>query len=387
MAIDRIKKLTILCPVNATQRLMKTLHGLGVVEISDVFDQYDEARDRLQRQDVSTEDCDRELQKINLMLGLIDIFAPDVQGFIAGLAPTPMVVDPRELDEALQHFPLEAHYETAQELDMAYRKAERTISDIETRIAELKPLEHLPFRVGDLTKPTRVRLQFGQIQAKHLEALSRDETASKVLAWGTVVEGKYHRKDGSAGAPPPAPKPNALVRVVFAYTMEDEEAARKILGGYGFEEIALPPLTGTVRDHIREMEGDLAELQSQVAEIEKKVKQLAVHRRALLVLKAFWDSCKNLSLARANSAHGRWVQVVSGYIREKDLPALRTAIDKEFPNVSVITTDPAPGEDVPVSLSLPPLVRWEYGYTPQAGSPEAALAAYLKPRDWLAELG
>mgnify|MGYP005838985155 CR=1 FL=1 len=357
MAIDRIKKLTILCPVNATQRLMKTLHGLGVVEITDVFDQYDDARDRLQRQDVCTEDCDRELQKINLMLGLIDIFAPEVQGFIAGLAPTPMVVTPRELDEALQHFPLDAHYQTAQELDMAYRKAERTISDIETRIAELKPLEDLPFRVGDLTKPTRVRLQFGQIQAKHLEALSKDQTAAKVLAWGTVIEGKYHRKDGSAGTPPPVSKPNAPVRVVFACITEDEEAARKILGAYGFEEIALPPLTGTVRDHIRELEGDLVELRAQVAEIEKKVKRLAVHRRALLMLKAFWDSCRNLALARANSAHGRWVQVVSGYIREKDLPALHAVIDKEFPNVSVITTDPAPGEDVPVSLSLPPLVR------------------------------
>lgn len=39
-----------------------------------------------------------------------------------------------------------------------------------------------------------------------------------------------------------------------------------------------------------------------------------------------------------------------------------------------------------ILMSLPPLVRWEYGYTPEPGSPEAALAGYLKPRDWLAEL-
>lgn len=35
-------------------------------------------------------------------------------------------------------------------------------------------------------------------------------------------------------------------------------------------------------------------------------------------------------------------------------------------------------------MSLPPLARWEYGFTPEPGSAEARLAAYLVPRDWLA---
>ncbi|BBD80991.1 oxygen-dependent coproporphyrinogen oxidase [Aerosticca soli] len=36
-----------------------------------------------------------------------------------------------------------------------------------------------------------------------------------------------------------------------------------------------------------------------------------------------------------------------------------------------------------ILMSLPPLVRFEYDYRPQPGSPEARLAEYLKPRDWL----
>ena len=40
-----------------------------------------------------------------------------------------------------------------------------------------------------------------------------------------------------------------------------------------------------------------------------------------------------------------------------------------------------------ILMSLPPLVRWEYGYTPEADSDEARLADYLRPRDWLAEFG
>ncbi|QOY62877.1 oxygen-dependent coproporphyrinogen oxidase [Lysobacter sp. H21R4] len=44
------------------------------------------------------------------------------------------------------------------------------------------------------------------------------------------------------------------------------------------------------------------------------------------------------------------------------------------------------GRSESILMSLPPLVRWEYGYTPEAGSAEARLADYLRPRDWLNEL-
>ena len=35
-----------------------------------------------------------------------------------------------------------------------------------------------------------------------------------------------------------------------------------------------------------------------------------------------------------------------------------------------------------ILMSLPPRVRYEYGYQPEAGSAEARLGEYLRPRDW-----
>ena len=44
------------------------------------------------------------------------------------------------------------------------------------------------------------------------------------------------------------------------------------------------------------------------------------------------------------------------------------------------------GRTEAILMSLPPLVRWEYDYTPEPGTPEAALTeSFLPPRDWLAE--
>jgi coproporphyrinogen III oxidase len=43
------------------------------------------------------------------------------------------------------------------------------------------------------------------------------------------------------------------------------------------------------------------------------------------------------------------------------------------------------GRTESILMSLPPLVRWDYGAAPQPGSPEARLLeVFLKPRDWLA---
>lgn len=41
------------------------------------------------------------------------------------------------------------------------------------------------------------------------------------------------------------------------------------------------------------------------------------------------------------------------------------------------------GRTESILMSLPPRVRFEYGYAPEPGSDEARLAGYLRPRDWL----
>jgi coproporphyrinogen III oxidase len=43
------------------------------------------------------------------------------------------------------------------------------------------------------------------------------------------------------------------------------------------------------------------------------------------------------------------------------------------------------GRTESILMSLPPLARWEYSYAPEAGSDEARLADYLRPRDWLSD--
>lgn len=45
------------------------------------------------------------------------------------------------------------------------------------------------------------------------------------------------------------------------------------------------------------------------------------------------------------------------------------------------------GRTESILMSLPPLAAWQYDWQPEAASPEAALTAYLRPRDWLGGQG
>ena len=41
------------------------------------------------------------------------------------------------------------------------------------------------------------------------------------------------------------------------------------------------------------------------------------------------------------------------------------------------------GRTESILMSMPPLVRWEYDYQPEAGSPEAALSEFIKVKAWI----
>lgn len=354
MAIDPMMKLAILCPISDGQRLLRTLYGLGTVEVTDVKEHEEAAGDHLERPQVSTEEIDQVLQKIHLLLGLIDTLAPEKKGFVAGLAPVPLVIEPGELDEVRKNFDLEGYYVRAHDLDAAYRHAERRIGEIQNLLKELLPYESSPLHVGDLAKTRYTRVLFGEMPLANLAAVCADDRAPETLVVERLYEGRYYRE----GAPPPADSgnPKEPVPVLAAFPVKDQDAARGALSRHGFTEVALPTVPGTVRDRIRELRLDRTSLEEEIADIRAGAQELAQHRRQILILKAFWDSRKNLATARLKSAHGRWVQVVTGYVREKDVEQLKEAL-KEHERAELVLTKPSPDEVVPISISLPKSVR------------------------------
>lgn len=344
MAIDRIQNATVIGPADSADRLMQAIHRLGVMEVMAVSDASGEGEGVLSPRAVSTDPVDETLHKVGFILNLLDLLAPEHQGFLEGLAPLPLVVEQQEVDRAVETFDLEGQFGVACALDEAYRNAQRSIAEMLSRMEEWAPLQDLPFRLKDMSRPQRTRLVFGHMPEKNLDRLAAREGVWPRVAWEVI-------KGGGAQRGPAGP----VVRVVFAFLREDEEAVRKALADIEFEEVALPDLPGRLPEHLRELEQELAACEARRAEVVAKVGELAGVRRTVQILRAYWLSQRKREVATGNIVQGKWVHLLRGRVRALDVPRLTAALREEFPESMLVTEEPGADEDVPVALTLP---RW-----------------------------
>ncbi len=352
MAIEPIRKVTIINAEKASRRLMKTVSRLGMIDVTDVGERLAGDEGRLRPLEVSTEETDERLYKIDFILNLLNTHVPEEKGFFEGVAPVPQVVDQAEVKQAIEGYDLDGVFRRAGDLDETLRRSERTRGEIEQQLLDLEPLAGVPFTMKDFHAPRRVALFYGTIPAGRLQTIDASAEPWVRAAWERVEP----RASAEGTAAPTDGGPNRQqdrATMIAACPAEDGEDLRKALSGLGFEEVRLPVLPGTVEDHILELRGDLAEVGARIVEAKEGVREMAGDRRTLVTLKAFWLARRNEHVAATRTRAGRWVHVLTGYIRAKDVEGFREAMKKEVPEAVILLEEPGPDEDVPVSLSLP----------------------------------
>ncbi|MBP7526504.1 MAG: hypothetical protein KA801_01175 [Syntrophorhabdaceae bacterium] len=359
MAIDPIKKLTILSPRHSSKRLMRTVSALGIIDVIDAGEQLEDKALHMRIKSTSTEDVDDVLRKIEAVLGLLKTYAPEEQGFFQGLTPVPQIIDREELRNATENYDLEGRSRLASELDEILRRSERAKTDIENRLAALMPFVDLPFTMEDFHRPRRTCLLIGYLPRKHLEHLGRPVSPWKDIVW-EIIDSEASDSAGSFPAPADPKTAKTIkenARVLVAVLKDDIDEVKSALSRLSFVEINLPDFSETIGDHVKGLQEDLSQLSATIAETIEKVETLAPERRTLITLKAFWTANRNERLALTKTLGGKWVHLLTGYIRTRDVDRFQTTFAKEFPESVIVLEDPAPDEDVPVSLALTKTMR------------------------------
>ncbi len=349
MAIEPIKKLTVISPLISSKKLMQTVRELGIVHVIDAAEELEEESVHLRMKGSSTEDVDSTLHKIDAILNLLKTYAPEEQGFFQGLAPVPQVIERKELEEAIETYDLDARYQRANELDELIRRNERNRTETEAKLGVLLPLKDLRFKLDDIHGSRRFTFIYGRIPVQNMGGLDKTTYPWTHAAWEAI--GEPDEKNASAK------NARNTSRILLAVLNDDADDVRDALRRLSFTEVELPNLPGMIEDHVESLEEDLAELGSAHEKIRADINALAPDRRMLVTLKAYWTSHRNEHLAMAKTLGGRWVHLLTGYIRLRDVEKFNAIIGREFPESVTNFEDPAPGENVPVSLSLPKALR------------------------------
>ncbi len=365
MAIEIIKRTTLICPRDCRDRLMRTINRLGVMQVTDLNDIQESGQPFLRTCNTRTEEADEKLQQIDFILNLMNLLSPEKQSFIQGLTPVPLVTSPQEIQSVLDQFDLKQTFMIASDLDEKYRSAERVISEIENEMKELEPLSDLSFNMADFRSPIRTRLVLGTLPRKSLGFLNEGTEPWSRIAWEEIKPGATQGLEAaiSREPTPPSGAGGERTRIVVAFLAKDNQGVLKDLASIGFDPIQLPDLSMKISERIDELQSDLAAYKQNVSDVVDRMKSLAQGhrvgegRRSLLILRAYWQNVRETYLASSKGAEGRWVHVIGGYIREKDVKRFLVTMSKEFPDSEVTIEDPGPDDDVPVSITVPNLLR------------------------------
>lgn len=360
MAIEPIKRVTVVSPKNTNKRLIKAISNLGTMEIIDVKDSLEEEKAAFTNYSATTEEADENLHRIHFILNLIHVFAPEKESFIKSLTPLPLVTSREEIDAVVSGYNLDEVYRNTVELDEVYRRSERIINEIEGELDELEPHKDLSFELADFFSPKHTSLLIGYLPKKNLSAIDPNSDPWVSAAWEDIgVSPQFEGNVKIQSSVKTLPSVSEKTRVIFAFLNQDREDIFDTLVSLGFEEIQLPERREKISDRIHELEEDLAKYRSDLVEVRQKVEGLAKGnttdegRRALLILKAYWINIREKQLSSTKGVHAKWVHILSGYMRAKDLSPFTSMIEKDFPECMVVIKDPSPDENVPVSISVP----------------------------------
>ena len=298
-----MKRISIVCPVHSADRVNRVLFDLCAIEIVNAL----EAHTR--RRCAYTTKLHRESESAthHFVLSPFDEIAPEHKSFFEGLTPLPVLVEPKELDAALHGFDLDAVSTEARELDDIRKRAERRLVEVRGQMEALAPVADVPFHVADLRRPKYSLVLLGTIPLKQVDSLKARADAPKSFAWEVVPVAAEFRA-GGGGSKQAAVKADRA-RILAACLAEDELAMRKTLASEQFEEIALPEIRGSVRDRIRELEGDHAACIEEIEDVRRRIAAMTKHRRALQVLAGHWDGARRAQKAKGDAIEGQWVHL------------------------------------------------------------------------------
>ncbi len=342
MAIDRVKKVTLMAHVESTNRLLSHLYDLGILHITDTFTQLpqaDSASGGLKRQNVIAEEPAKLINKLEVILSAFASFVKRKKSLIEGFFPLPLQVTEKELNDALYAIDIELLYEETHYCYNEYKVLEKRIADIRHEISFLTSFLELPCSIDELRKLRKASVRFGIFSLEKWKSMEADPVALDLLTFQMIVADKKN------------------IKILAAYLLKEQEEALKKLKEYGFVEMPLPAISGRVSDKVAAFKVEMNDLIQRQEYLRDRVIELSIYSRHVEVLLRYWENEKDKITAQNNFGTSRRILVITGFIKEKDIDKLNTALNAEFPETSVVYETPTPLDNVPVSISLPAFFR------------------------------
>jgi V/A-type H+-transporting ATPase subunit I len=333
MTIERVQRLEMLFPVGRREEVLAALHRAGIVHLDPPGDEVRAAG--AEAVSVAAEEIDARIAALSAALEVVDEHVPRKKTLVESFFGAPMAASAEEVVQSATRITPAEVGRVAGKLRERWRQIGKFEAEARTELAALEPFLDLPFTGRDLAAGQRTAKVLGTTSADGFNGLRLDPAAAEHLAFEEV------RRRGER------------VWLLAAFAPGSSDAAWARLRAHGFEETPFPPLAGSAAERAAALRRDLERVGEERDEVRREAGKLASDRREIELALAYWEDRRELKAAAARTAATRRTGVLTGYVRERDVPRLRRLLDAELACCAVALTEPALSEDVPVSIRLP----------------------------------
>jgi len=207
--------------------------------------------------------------------------------------------------------------------------------------SSLLPWRYLDAQLADLRKPSgECGIFLGIIDNSDYEAfLAASEESGDPLYHETVNTLKDVRY------------------LAVVYLNRDFEKIETLLKNNKFNFVLLGDGAKTVREHLLEINIEALIIDDRVFDIRRQFCRMSEQAFRLMLVHDHLLGLKERASVADTLERQRYTFNLCAWIRQKDIPGLKNALSRKFPESALFLSDPAPGENIPSALENKPLLQ------------------------------
>jgi len=343
VAIERMKKITLLAPASEKQKLLEWLYREGEVHLSDEKSGSSEWAQRFRpiqlEGGLSPAAAEKELGLLKSAQDFLRQFIPRKDNFLDGIFSAKRVMQTSEFETVINTVSGAGVSGAIEELRVKYARNQEAQKSLNAKKNSVLPFESLavpPIRL----KATRwVGLSLYRTRPSVFRAIEKNAQIRKNFEVGLAAQSRTE------------------VLFWLAFPRARAHEASSAIGKHPVSEVPIVSISEAPSITLGRIDTRLKELAAEEQDILKQIhanKELADKVDMAI---AFYESeLRRVNLARQISSSKR-ILVCRGYIRKRQVEKFLKGLKKEFHSVSAEIEDPKPGENVPVHIRLNPLLR------------------------------
>jgi V/A-type H+-transporting ATPase subunit I len=331
MAVVSMSKISLLCHRSERAAFLEEMHALGLLEISHFKENHPEpeSAEFVLPSHESNEDVSKTLSALQTAIEFLDPYRPQ-HSALSQLGGEKVGVTAQEYRWITEEYDFDELIRECGQLSREKNEIGSRLEKLRGRSQFLKPWRTIAVPLEELKSTEKVGLRLGVMLTDDFQQVLRDLPSD-------VDCEAIHENHA-----------NTYFALLFLREMEDR--VNDVLKRFDVTEVAFSDFSGTAEQALKTIEEEILSLQERSEHIDERGYRFVEHRPRLLVLHDHVANAVERETIQERLAYTRSACMIEGWIQSGDLALIRDRLKAKVQTLSILETEPSPGEIPPVEL-------------------------------------